>query len=172
METLNQLYDFAGQHTPPTVLIIWKICTFITCKCFIPIRYAFTVFLKTPPLLGSGTPQPMTMLTQTVATLSVSLLPWQLPVPLYRMPKPTPSRYLQWWVITAEVRLFPWALQTDGSQICFCVGECCLSSTEHHIGLSITLLKKMRKCAFFPHCSSSPKGNCLFLPIGGSLPSL
>lgn len=58
---------------------------------------AFLISLQTPRLLGSAMPQPtLTMLTQTAATLSVSLLPWRSLAPLCRMPKPTHLLCPQW----------------------------------------------------------------------------
>lgn len=58
---------------------------------------AFLISLQTPRLLGFAMPQPtLTMLTQTVATLSVSLLPWRSLAPLCRMPKPTHLLCPQW----------------------------------------------------------------------------
>lgn len=117
-------------------------------------------------------PQPTTMATQTVATLSVSLLPWQLPAPLCHMPKPTPLRCLQWWVMTAGVGPFPRAPGTARSHIWLHVGVCGLSLTQHRFGLSVATKKKAQKCAFFPHRSLSFRDSCEFVPTGGSVPSL
>lgn len=175
METLNQLYDFSGQHAPLTSFITlhFHLLQNISFHCNYTWECFYCVFVDSSPARvrhasahDDADPDSGNTISQSVAmAIAGSPLPhakansFALPTVVSDNGRgqAVPLGTRDWWVRPDTV----WTR------------ICCLSLTEHHTGLSVTPPKKNTKMCILSTLLIFPQGSVLvFADRGLSAPSL